>query len=590
MVLNGRYRLDERLGSGGFGVVWKAYDPQVQRAVAVKIGTHRSAEASLRMIQEARLNGSLPHPHVATVYDFGQADLDGEPCHYLVMELIDGEPLSSVLERGLPPLASAIEWAAQICAALAAAHDAGVVHRDIKPANVMITRTGTVKVLDFGIARELAGGARLTGEHAIIGSLPYMAPERWTDDGVDGRSDLYALGCVLMQLCTGRLPFTGEEWQELCVQHTGVEPPVPSALRPGLPGALDVLVGELLAKRPEERPESAREVEQRLRGIPGAPGTGAGAAPAAVPAVSSAPRTPAAPAVPAASAEPEASAARPVPKASAVSEESGASEAGRGGRGKRLRGKRWAAGLGAAGAVSAVGVAVWAVLPPGGGAAGDRAAGASSSSPGGGPGSDASGARSPAASAPEPSPTTTPGPTTPPTRSAGPPEPEPTDGSAAPRRTVAPRTPPLPTGWFRFTNASTRMCLTVPDDSTTAAEGLVQAECTGEVAQFWQLTKEGNSSGGGELYSVRNGNSGLCLSVDAARKEEGVVVTQYLCGDDDGLFPDQYWRFRYDAAHRAWRLISANSGRCASVREGAARREQVLQLDCGDAPWLLWRT
>ncbi|MFD4656041.1 RICIN domain-containing protein [Kitasatospora sp. NPDC058444] len=156
--------------------------------------------------------------------------------------------------------------------------------------------------------------------------------------------------------------------------------------------------------------------------------------------------------------------------------------------------------------------------------------------------------------------------------------------------TAAPKPPSPPTGWFRFTNAATRMCLSVPDGSRQAAEGLVQEDCGRGPEQFWQLTAEGQGSAG-PLYSIRNGNSGLCLSVDAARQEVGAVITQYLCGDESHhLFPDQYWTLRYDSTYYAWQLISNNSDKCAAVRQSGGQREQALQLTCGSDAWLLWRT
>ncbi|MFD5435089.1 protein kinase [Kitasatospora sp. NPDC127067] len=563
-VLNGRYRLEKRLGAGGFGVVWRAFDPQVQRAVAVKVGVPRSMVDGLRMTREARFNGNLPHPHIATVFDFGEADRDGERILYLVMELIDGEALSAVLSRGLPPLESALEWAAQICSALAAAHDAGVIHRDIKPANVMITRAGTVKVLDFGIARHRAGVTRLTDEDTIIGSLPYMAPERWTNKDVDGRADLYALGCVLLELSTGTLPFHGEEWQELYVQHATAEPPAPSSLRPGLPAALDGLVRELLAKDPADRPGGARQVEHRLRAIlddAAARTRGAtqrdGQGPRAV--RTAEPRAPRAP---------------------------------------RRRALAGAAAV-AAVAASLLAVGVWQFLP----SAVGRNVGPGPEQPSGSGGIPAA-AGSPAVQSsspiPTPTPTPTPSPTPTPTPSAAP-APEPSSLPPAPRPsdpgatspvapTAAPKPPSPPTGWFRFTNAATRMCLSVPDGSRQAAEGLVQEDCGRGPEQFWQLTAEGQG-GAGPLYSIRNGNSGLCLSVDAAHKEVGAVITQYPCGDESHhLFPDQYWTLHYDPTYYAWQLISNNSDKCAAVRQAGGQREQALQLTCGSDAWLLWRT
>ncbi|MFI5548386.1 protein kinase [Streptomyces sp. NPDC051815] len=284
-LIENRYALEELLGRGGFGEVWRAEDGRVGRRVAVKIGYPQTPEESRRFEREAGLAGSLAHPNVATVHDFGRIERDGRDAVFLVMELLRGRSLAQVLADGVPPLADALEWAGRIADALGAAHAAGIVHRDVKPANVMITETGAVKVLDFGIAKAgsasgSGGGTDLTGTGMVIGSFPYMAPERWTGGAggvpVDGRADLYALGCVLMELLTGSRPFAAREMHELLAQHLTAAPPVPSSLRTGLPAVLDSLVRELLAKDPRERPANAAEVSRRLAeaardGAPGRP-------------------------------------------------------------------------------------------------------------------------------------------------------------------------------------------------------------------------------------------------------------------------------------------------------------------------------
>ncbi|MFG2292781.1 protein kinase [Streptomyces sp. NPDC048603] len=282
-----RYELEELLGRGGFGEVWRAWDDRVGRWVAVKIGYPGTADDVRRLEREANLAGNLSHPNIATVHDVGRGLREGQDMVFLVMELVQGDTLATVLKAGLPEVADVLEWAVHIADALGAAHRAGIVHRDVKPANVMVTGSGVVKVLDFGIAKAQGGPApaltNLTATGMIIGSFPYMAPERWTGgaDGVpvDGRADLYALGCVLAELLTGRLPFTGGELHELLAQHLQVPPPVPSGLRPGIPAALDRLVLDLLAKDPRQRPADAAEVVRRLREIAhGQAGAPAGAA------------------------------------------------------------------------------------------------------------------------------------------------------------------------------------------------------------------------------------------------------------------------------------------------------------------------
>ncbi|MFG2394977.1 serine/threonine-protein kinase [Streptomyces lavendulae] len=278
-VVGGRYRLENPLGSGGFGTAWRAYDLRIERVVVVKTGAAETGEAVRRFLREAHLAGALTHPNVAVVHDVGEFTDGGRTVVYLVMEYVDGTDLAGVLARCLPGFAESVGWARQICAALAAAHDVGIVHRDIKPANVMVTGAGVVKVLDFGIAMRWNGQTSLTATGFVVGSLPYMAPERWRGVGVDGRADLYALGCVLVELWTGRPAFSGRDAVELLTQHVSVAPPIPSVLRPGLPPAADRIVADLLAKDPADRPADARETERRLAALVGPGSTSASPAP-----------------------------------------------------------------------------------------------------------------------------------------------------------------------------------------------------------------------------------------------------------------------------------------------------------------------
>ncbi|MCX5296640.1 serine/threonine protein kinase [Streptomyces sp. NBC_00193] len=271
-VLVERYELTGLLGRGGFGEVWRAFDTRVRRTVAIKIGHPRSVEDRERFASEAHLAGTLVHPCIAALYDYGEAQYEGRPLVYLVMELVEGETLAAVLGRGVPPTASALVWARDVCEALGAAHERDVVHRDIKALNVMITGyggpgTGRAKVLDFGIAKYLhQPGLTATGH--VIGSFEYMAPERLLGaPAVDGRADLYALGCLLMQLLTGRLPFPAQDIEALSYAHAHTAPPPPSSLRPGLPPGADRLVLDLLAKDPAERPAGAAEVIDRLNAL-----------------------------------------------------------------------------------------------------------------------------------------------------------------------------------------------------------------------------------------------------------------------------------------------------------------------------------
>ncbi|ORT60530.1 serine/threonine-protein kinase [Streptomyces sp. CB03238] len=265
-VVDSRYRLIRRLGSGGFGTVWEARDTRMQRPVALKVADQEgSPEHAERFLGEALTAGGLNHPHIVTVHDYGVAESGGRQRLYLVMELVDGEPLDAVLRRGLPPLSQALTWVEHICAALAAAHDRGVVHRDVKPANVLVQADGRAKLVDFGIAKSPAQERTRTDPRIVIGTLAYTAPERFAGITADPRSDLYAVGCLLAELCTGRPPFPGSSLGAMRQQHTQTPPAPLRSLRPDLPAELDDLVLQLLSKNPGERPQRADEVRDLLR-------------------------------------------------------------------------------------------------------------------------------------------------------------------------------------------------------------------------------------------------------------------------------------------------------------------------------------
>ncbi|MCC2278566.1 serine/threonine protein kinase [Streptomyces sp. ET3-23] len=265
MQVAGRYRLGELLGRGGMGEVWRGTDEVLGRQVAVKLllpeGGDESSAARFRM--EAQTAARLNHPQVVAVYDFGE--WDGR--FYLVMELVDGVSLDrEVAARG--PLAPerVARIAAQAAGGLAAAHGQGVVHRDIKPANLMLAPNDTVKIGDFGIARFVdATSAGLTRAGQIVGTSTYLAPERALGRLAGPESDVYALGCVLYQLLTGRPPFWSENPTALLYMHVDDAPVPPSRHNPGIPPALEQFVLRMLAKGPEERP-SAQETAEWFAG------------------------------------------------------------------------------------------------------------------------------------------------------------------------------------------------------------------------------------------------------------------------------------------------------------------------------------
>ncbi|MGE7434751.1 serine/threonine-protein kinase [Kitasatospora sp. NPDC001175] len=265
-VLDGRYQLIGELGRGGFGVVFRAYDQQLEREVAVKLLTDRytaSPRDLARFRAEAIAAARLNHRNIVALYDFPKA----RPEPYMVMELITGRSLAGVIGAGPTELETALGWVGQLCDALDAAHRAGVVHRDVKPENIMITAAGEVRVLDFGIARLESRTTGLTSTGSVVGSPHYLAPERWRGEDSGGRSDLYAVGCVMYELCTGRKTFQAEDTYGLMYCHLEREPDSPRGQVPLLPAELDRLILDLLAKDPDRRPADAAEVRRRLDAI-----------------------------------------------------------------------------------------------------------------------------------------------------------------------------------------------------------------------------------------------------------------------------------------------------------------------------------
>ncbi|MGW5652893.1 protein kinase domain-containing protein [Streptomyces humi] len=284
-LLAGRFRITDRLGVGGMAEVWAAQDERMRRDVAVKLvhplfGTDEAATRA-RFEREVQLAGRLSHPGIVTVHDWGEVPAHGRQVLYLVMELVHGVPLHRRLDESTPPWPLAVAWAAQIAQALDAAHRRGVVHRDIKPANALLTPEGTVKVVDFGVAKFLGDtlSARyLTAPGDLLGSPHYMSPEQALGDGeTDHRGDLYSLGCVLYHALTGRPPFDSANLVAVLRMHRDDVPTPPGTLVAGLPGALDDLVLALLAKRPEDRPSNAAAVHDALTTLlVGQVSTGAG--------------------------------------------------------------------------------------------------------------------------------------------------------------------------------------------------------------------------------------------------------------------------------------------------------------------------
>ncbi len=261
----GRYELAERIGSGSMATVWRARDTRLSRDVAVKIlDLSTAADDTLlaRFRREAVATAGLNHPNIVSVMDAGTED--GRA--YIVMQLVTGRSVAQLLrDDGPAPLSEALDIAAQVASALAAAHAVGLVHRDIKPANVMVGATGHATVLDFGIAHLADADVTLTAPASAIGSAAYMSPEQASGTRVGPASDVYSLGCLVMAMLTGQPPFHGGSAVEVAGQQVTAPPPALSE-RVRVPHDLDLLVTELLAKVPAERP-TAGETLTRLREI-----------------------------------------------------------------------------------------------------------------------------------------------------------------------------------------------------------------------------------------------------------------------------------------------------------------------------------
>jgi eukaryotic-like serine/threonine-protein kinase len=271
-VLDGRYRVEQVLGSGGMARVWQARDLRLDRPVAIKelsVEELGDATARERFDREARAIARLSHPNIVSVYDFGSQD--GRS--YLVMELVEGPTLAGLLADGPLPISDVLAAAAQICDGLAAAHAAGIIHRDIKPANLNLTPVGVVKICDFGVARLLdpAAQGNLTGSSVALGSPNYMAPEQINGGPIGPQTDLYALGCTMYTLLTGGPPFTAESPVAIAHQHLTVPPAPLRTRRPDVTAELETLVAELLAKKPSDRPADAASVRQRIVAAAGDP-------------------------------------------------------------------------------------------------------------------------------------------------------------------------------------------------------------------------------------------------------------------------------------------------------------------------------
>lgn len=261
----GRYIIVEELGQGAMGVVYKAVDPLIDRTVAIKtinldLSRDELETFEKRFQREVQSAGKLNHPNIVTIYDVGRT----EGVAYMAMEFLQGKELREILDSGVVlPLDKVVHIAAQVCDGLAFAHEHGIVHRDIKPANIMVMKNGMVKITDFGIAQVSSASRTMAG--MVMGSPKYMSPEQVVGQAVDGRSDIFSLGVVLYEMLTGKTPFVGDNISAIMYQILNEEPVPPKTLNQNIPDSLNYIVLRALAKHPDARYQTAKELARDLR-------------------------------------------------------------------------------------------------------------------------------------------------------------------------------------------------------------------------------------------------------------------------------------------------------------------------------------
>jgi len=266
-VLNQRYELIAQQGSGGMSVIYRALDRSLGRVVALKVlRPSLTKEPSFleKFQQEARSVANMSHPNIVTVHDVGN---DGQT-HYIVMEMVDGDDLKKLIkDRGALAVEQALDIGIQICAGLGFAHRSQLVHADVKPQNILINRERQVKITDFGIAQAFTDSMPQTRSEIVWGSPHYFAPEQARGEKPTPASDVYSIGIVLFELCTGRLPFVGSSQRELALAHIRTDVPRAIDLNPQLPPALSQVIAKVMSKRPNDRYKQADQLGQILKQI-----------------------------------------------------------------------------------------------------------------------------------------------------------------------------------------------------------------------------------------------------------------------------------------------------------------------------------
>jgi hypothetical protein len=259
----GKYEIAEQIGAGGFGTVYKAWDPFIQRWVALKTCSTTDAEVTQRFFREAQLAGALQHPNITLIYDFG---IEGTT-PYFVQEFLTGADLDDLLASRTVTLDGMLAILLQVCAGLDYAHSRGIVHRDIKPANVRVLEDGTIKIMDFGIAKSMEAESRLTQTGVALGTAGYLAPEQLSGRPLDPRTDLFSLGVMVYEMVTGARPFSGPNLSNVIYQILNQDPVPPRQRNAACPERLETAILKALAKEPADRYGSVREFASELKAV-----------------------------------------------------------------------------------------------------------------------------------------------------------------------------------------------------------------------------------------------------------------------------------------------------------------------------------